>query len=150
MTDDDLIHHLRHSKGWPTLGNAAADRIEALIRERDALTDALVDAEARAEAAEAERDRLAELVEEAKGALEKLPPGEWEVWTSCSFQRITARGGPDGGVLHALTHISDGHPDLSWNERQCQALCDLVNGIRATLSKMDANLIRLQRRGQGQ
>ena len=30
MTDEDLIHHLRNSKGWPTLGNAAADRIEAL------------------------------------------------------------------------------------------------------------------------
>lgn len=30
MTDEDLIHHLRHSKGWPTLGNAAADRIEVL------------------------------------------------------------------------------------------------------------------------
>ena len=30
MTDDDLIHQLRNSKGWPTLGNAAADRIEAL------------------------------------------------------------------------------------------------------------------------
>ena len=35
MTDQELIHHLRHSKGWPTLGNAAADRIEALEAERD-------------------------------------------------------------------------------------------------------------------
>lgn len=34
MTDQDLIHHLRNSKGWPTLGNAAADRIEALEAER--------------------------------------------------------------------------------------------------------------------
>ena len=42
MTDEDLIHHLRHSKGWPTLGNAAADRIEAL---RAALDEA--EAEAR-------------------------------------------------------------------------------------------------------
>lgn len=46
MTDNDLIQQLRNSKGWPTLGNAAADHIEALIAERDALTDALVDAEA--------------------------------------------------------------------------------------------------------
>jgi polyhydroxyalkanoate synthesis regulator phasin len=27
---DDLVKHLRNSKGWPTLGNAAADRIEEL------------------------------------------------------------------------------------------------------------------------
>lgn len=47
MTDQDLIHQLRNSKGWPTLGNAAADRIETLIAERDALTDALVDAVSR-------------------------------------------------------------------------------------------------------
>jgi stalled ribosome rescue protein Dom34 len=30
MTDEELIAHLRNSKGWPTLGNAAADRIEQL------------------------------------------------------------------------------------------------------------------------
>lgn len=27
---DDLVKHLRNSKGWPTLGNLAADRIEEL------------------------------------------------------------------------------------------------------------------------
>ena len=53
MTDDDLIHHLRHSKGWPTLGNAAADRIEAL---RAALDEA-----------EAERHRWRQAA--AKGSL---------------------------------------------------------------------------------
>jgi hypothetical protein len=35
MTDEELIQYLRTTPGWPTLGNAAADRIEALIRERD-------------------------------------------------------------------------------------------------------------------
>jgi hypothetical protein len=35
MSDEKLIHELRNSKGWPTLGNAAADRIEELISERD-------------------------------------------------------------------------------------------------------------------
>lgn len=35
MTDAELIARLQNSKGWPTLGNAAADRIEALIAERD-------------------------------------------------------------------------------------------------------------------
>ena len=27
---DDLVKQLRNSKGWPTLGNVAADRIEEL------------------------------------------------------------------------------------------------------------------------
>lgn len=30
---DDLVHALRDSKGWPTLGHAAADRIEELEAE---------------------------------------------------------------------------------------------------------------------
>ena len=37
MTNENLIHQLRNSKGWPTLGNAAADRIEALIAEQAAI-----------------------------------------------------------------------------------------------------------------
>jgi hypothetical protein len=32
MSDEELIAQLRNSKGWPTLGNAAADRIEELGR----------------------------------------------------------------------------------------------------------------------
>ena len=44
MTDNHLIHQLRNSKGWPTLGNAAADRIEALIAERDRLAGLLGEA----------------------------------------------------------------------------------------------------------
>lgn len=35
MSDEELLAHLRNSKGWPTLGKAAADRIEALTKERD-------------------------------------------------------------------------------------------------------------------
>ena len=30
MSDEELLHALRNSKGWPTLGKAAADRIEEL------------------------------------------------------------------------------------------------------------------------
>lgn len=30
MNEEELIHELRNSKEWPTLGNAAADRIEEL------------------------------------------------------------------------------------------------------------------------
>lgn len=38
---DDLVNQLRNSKGWPTLGNAAADRIEELEAEKKRLRDAL-------------------------------------------------------------------------------------------------------------
>jgi hypothetical protein len=31
--DGHLLHELRNSKGWPTLGNASADRIEELKAE---------------------------------------------------------------------------------------------------------------------
>lgn len=68
----------------------------------------------------------------------KLPGGLWEVWTSNSYRRITAtengRSGPDGGVLHALTHRSDGHPDLSMTAEQLWALCALRNHVLAMLS----------------
>lgn len=77
--------------------------------------------------------RQAETIERLRPHLNALPPGEWETWTSCSFRRISRKGGADGDVLHALSHRSDGHPDLSWNERQCNAICAIVNGLRAAL-----------------
>ena len=64
-------------------------------------------------------------------AVDTLPDGPWEVWTSCSFRRISGPDGRDGGVLCGVIQRSDGHPDLSMNERQLQALCDSVNGLRA-------------------
>jgi hypothetical protein len=80
-----------------------------------------------------ELDLLAEVeIEEALGL---LPEGEWEVWTSNSFRRITAlyedfRHGPDGGVLSGTIQHSDGHPDLSMNEQQLKALCKIINTLR--------------------
>jgi len=38
---DDLVRHLRSSRGWPTLGNAAADRIEELEAKLDEAVDML-------------------------------------------------------------------------------------------------------------
>ncbi len=68
----------------------------------------------------------------------KLPGGVWEVWTSNSYRRITAnengRSGPDGGVLHALTHRADGHPDLSMTAEELWALCALRNHVLAMLA----------------
>lgn len=43
---DDLVKHLRNSKGWPTLGNAAADRIEELEAELSEAVDMLLVADA--------------------------------------------------------------------------------------------------------
>lgn len=65
-------------------------------------------------------------------ALAKLPQGRWEVATSNSFRRISARGrdgrsGVDGGVLHGTVQRSDGHPDLSMSADELEALCDLRN-----------------------
>ena len=39
MNDDELLHALRNSKGWPTLGRAAADRIEELLAENKLLSE---------------------------------------------------------------------------------------------------------------
>jgi hypothetical protein len=81
----------------------------------------------------AERDAKIKQLQEAAKRVDGLPPGVWQVWTSCSFRRISRVGGGDGDVLCAVIQQADGHPDLSWNERQCQALCDLVNGLRQAL-----------------
>ena len=66
-------------------------------------------------------------------AIARLPSGEWEVWTSNSFRRITAvhngRHGQDGGVISGTIQCSDGHPDLSMNEKQLEALCVLRNTV---------------------
>ena len=40
MSDEKLLHELRNSKGWPILGNAAADRIEELEAKLAKLTKA--------------------------------------------------------------------------------------------------------------
>lgn len=39
MTNEEIIRELRNSKGWPTLGNVAADRIEMLSRNNDSMLD---------------------------------------------------------------------------------------------------------------
>lgn len=61
----------------------------------------------------------------------KLPAGPWELWTSCSFRRITGPDGKEGGVLHAYNQRSDNHPDLSMPEDQLQELVALRNALPA-------------------
>jgi hypothetical protein len=55
MTGQDLLHHLRNSKGWPTLGNAAADRIEELLSGRERLRKRIEAADRLAAAHDANR-----------------------------------------------------------------------------------------------
>lgn len=85
------------------------------------------------------------VVERLARADAELPEGPWEVWSSCSFRRITGPDGKDGGVLSGEVQRSDGHPDLSMSERQLQALCDLRNGVRALLSERAALVEALER-----
>jgi hypothetical protein len=42
MSDEELIAQLKNSKGWPTLGNAAAARIEALTAKLAKAVEALL------------------------------------------------------------------------------------------------------------
>lgn len=62
-----------------------------------------------------------------------LPAGPWELWTSCSFRRITGPDGKDGGVLSAYNQRSDNHPDLSMPEDKLFALVRLRNALPALL-----------------
>lgn len=79
-----------------------------------------------------------EILDGMAECVRRLPGGVWEVWTSNSYRRITAtengRSGIDGGVLHAVTHRSDGHPDLSMTAEELWALCALRNHVLAMLS----------------
>lgn len=51
-------------------------------------------------------------LEEAAMICDAATDGPWEIWTSNSLRRITAKGGPDGGVISA-TIARDGVPDLT-------------------------------------
>ena len=68
--------------------------------------------------------------------LARLPALPWELWTACSFRRITGPDGKDGGVLHAYNQRSDNHPDLSMPEEQLFALVRLINAYPALLSRL--------------
>lgn len=78
------------------------------------------------------------IIDKLTACINALPGGHWEVATSNSYRRIYAqengRAGPDGGVLHAYNQRSDGHPDLSMNEKQLRALCDLRNTVAEMLA----------------
>lgn len=51
-------------------------------------------------------------LEDAEAICEAATDGPWEIWTSNSVRRITAKGGRDGGVISAIT-CRDHVPDLA-------------------------------------
>jgi uncharacterized small protein (DUF1192 family) len=76
MSDEELLDALRNSKGWPTLGNAAADRIEELTATIEELSNCVAVLEVELAEIEAERERKtakqAQALEAAIATLAKL------------------------------------------------------------------------------
>jgi hypothetical protein len=77
-----------------------------------------------------------------------MTPGEWSVWTSNSFRRITAHRQPDGGVLRGALQRPDGHPDLNGNNRDAdlEGICFLHNAapeVSTLLRELVAEVERL-------
>jgi chromosome segregation ATPase len=66
-----------------------------------------------------------------------LPPGPWEVWTSCSYRRIKRREGhTTKDVLHAYNQRGDDYPDLSMPEEQLSALSRIRNDLPTLLNAL--------------
>ena len=91
MTDKELIAQLRNSKGWPTLGNAAADRIELLATTNEQLVAINEDLTAKNNEIydvfvfwRAEADKLREQLLAAEAKLAVTRPA----WKNCAKCRI--------------------------------------------------------------
>jgi hypothetical protein len=81
------------------------------------------------------------LVERLRADLEEIQdrnrPLPWVVHSGSSYRRIASeptrenglRSFPDGNVLCGVIQYSDGHPDLSMDEDQLNALVRLVNAL---------------------
>jgi len=62
MTHEELIRELRNSKGWPNLGNAAADRIEQLLESIKGLSQAWATAAVEREVSEGKLDKAVDIL----------------------------------------------------------------------------------------
>lgn len=71
-----------------------------------------------------------ETVARLREDLTLLPPGPWQVWTSCSYRRIRGGERNDIRVLDPVLQNGDGHPDLSMPAGQLEALCRIINALR--------------------
>jgi hypothetical protein len=89
MTDQELILELRNSKGWPNLGNAAADRIEQLLESIKGLSQVWATAAVNREVSEG---KLAKAIEALDEAIYLLDPDEEDMAKEAGLYRIvTAR-----------------------------------------------------------
>ena len=111
MSDEKLLHELRNSKGWPTLGNAAAYRIEEL---KAKLVATAIDCNDRY--AELE-DRLDAARQDAREA--EAYAGEWEAALAQAIDLI-------------VRIISDPH----WRTSDNALWKDLCNFRRVTLAEL--------------
>ena len=62
MTHEELIRELRNSKGWPNLGNAAADRIEQLLEIIKRLSQLWATAAVNREVSEGKLDKAVDVI----------------------------------------------------------------------------------------
>jgi hypothetical protein len=132
MTDEDLIHHLRHSKGWPTLGNAAADRIEALRAALD---------EAEAEARDAHLQSLASMGQatEAHDAQLKAE-AELHHWRQAASKgSIHTQADDARAERDALAEkLGRAVTSLSWyHDQMCEGLCKDLRYDSTYTTEMD-------------
>jgi hypothetical protein len=81
--------------------------------------------------------RAVKLSESLAACNRDLPDGDWEVWTSNSFRRVTGPDARDGGVLHAVVH-RDGVADLSMSEENLRRLAWLRNNARSAAEMLRA------------
>jgi uncharacterized protein (DUF3084 family) len=120
MTDEELIAQLKNSKGWPTLGKAAAARIEALTEQLEAARADAKEAEAYAEELEKERDRWREI------ANNEAVEGEANRNAGLALEAKLAK------VVEALRAVDDEYSDLYWGPDLSS-----INRARATLAEIE-------------
>lgn len=68
------------------------------------------------------------VLDEITEALERATPGEWELWTGCSWRRFGIKGRQGHpAVLEPTTHRIDGWPDLICKWEDIERLLLSVN-----------------------
>ena len=74
MSDEELIAQLRNSKGWPTLGNAAADHIEQLDKACSQWAEVSQSNYQRAKASEAKLNKVVSALREIAAQTKDVTP----------------------------------------------------------------------------
>ena len=87
----------------------------------------------------------ARLIAETREDDARMTPGPWEIGTSNSFRRISASGGPDGGVLRGYVQRHDGHHDLAGSNRDADlaSIARLRNNAKPLADQFEAAYKRI-------